>query len=276
MKVTHHIQSDLLKRPVKVVLVGTGGTGSAVLPRLMQIHHAMKETGHPGGLDVIAYDDDIVSQSNIGRQGFYPCDIGQNKAIVLVNRLNMGWGTSWQAVPKRFSERTWTDADIVIGCVDTRKARKAILAALEGNCVGQQKFYYIDSGNAEDTGQVLLGEVRRYDGKTIRLPNIADLFPEMVDASLDAVDDKPSCSVAESLRRQSLAVNMAMAVEVFNLLWTLLSTGTLEYSGKFINLKTGSSTPIKMDTAVWQRMGYVPTMSPPLAETKGEEPTVPA
>jgi PRTRC genetic system ThiF family protein len=272
MKVQHHIKQELLKRPVRIVVIGAGGTGSALVPRLMQIDHAMKATGHPGGLQVTVYDDDVVSESNIGRQGYFPCDIGQHKATVLVNRLNMGWGTTWQGIPKRITKDTYFDADIIVGCVDTRGARKAILSALQ---VHRESFYYIDSGNAEHTGQVLLGEVRKAKTKAYRLPHIGDLFPEMVNDALDARDDKPSCSVAESLRKQSLAINMTMAVEIFNLLWTLLHTGTLEYSGKFINLKTGSAVPIKLDTAVWERMGYIPE-EPVTQAKKGKEPTVPA
>jgi len=273
MKVNHHINQVLIERAVRVVVVGVGGTGSALIPRLMQIHHAMKATGHPGGLHVTVFDDDDVSESNIGRQGYFPCDVGQNKAIVLINRLNMAWGTSWEAIPKRITTKTHFNADIVIGCVDTRKARKAILSALKGQ---EKGIYYIDSGNAEHTGQVLLGEVRTDTGNQYyRLPHIGDLFPEMVDDSLDAADDKPSCSVAESLRKQSLAINMMMAVEIFNLLWTLLHTGTLEYSGKFINLKSGSSVPIKMDTDVWARMGYIPKEPKKEKEAENEGTTGP-
>ncbi|MCU6502343.1 PRTRC system ThiF family protein [Rugamonas sp. A1-17] len=271
MKVKHIIDNELLKRPIRIAVIGAGGTGSALLPRLMQIHHAMKETGHPGGLEVVVYDDDVVSPSNIGRQGFFPCDVGQYKATVLVNRLNMGWGTSWKGLPKRITEDTYFDVDIVIGCVDSRGARKAILSALERH---RTSFYYIDSGNGENTGQVLLGEVRKTRTEAYRLPHIGDLFPEMLNDKLDASDDMPSCSVAESLRKQSLAINMMMAVEILNLLWTLIHTGTLEYSGKFINLKSGTSVPIKTDTTVWERMGYVASKTTKRLETTGEEETV--
>lgn len=256
MKINHTIHPQLLKQAVKVVLVGAGGTGSALLPRLMQLHQAMLALGHPHGLDITVYDGDTVSPSNIGRQGFYPCDIGQNKASILVNRLNMGWGTSWKAVPRRITNGVSIRGDIIIGCVDTRGARATIL-----NCIAEESAYYLDGGNNENTGQVLLGEVGSSDfmQKKNRLPTVADIFPEMVDPTLDAADDRPSCSVADALRKQSLVINMAVATEMFNLLWTLLRTGGLKhYSGKFINLETGSGVPIKLDTVVWERMGYRP------------------
>ena len=254
MKITHSIHKDLLTRAVKVVVVGAGGTGSALLPRLMQLHSAMLALGHPGGLDVTVYDSDTVSESNIGRQGFLPSDIGLNKATVLVNRLNMCWGTQWHAIPARINKSDRLFPDIIIGCVDTRKAR----AAIKG-CVASSRAYWLDCGNALDSGQVVLGELgsEALMKKQERLPTVADLFPEMVDPSLDATDDAPSCSVADALRKQSLVINMAMATEAFNLLWTLFRTGSVNYSGKFINLKSGTAAPIRMDTDVWARMGYV-------------------
>lgn len=254
MKFHHNIKPVLLQRAVKVVVVGAGGTGSALLPRLMQIHFSMLALGHPGGLDLVVYDDDTVSPANIGRQGFLPCDIGMNKAIVLVNRLNMGWNTKWKAVPRRVDQSVRLDADVVIGCVDTRKARKAILESISA-----QHAYYLDGGNSENSGQVLIGEVGdvRVMADANRLPTVADLFPEMVNADLDAKDDMPSCSVADSLRKQSLVINMAIAVEMFNLLYMLFRHGKLTYSGKFINLESGVGSPIRIDTATWERMGYV-------------------
>lgn len=116
----------------------------------------------------------------------------------------------------------------------------------------------MDAGNGENHGQVIIGEIgseatmKRPD----RLPTMAELFPEMVNVDLDAADDRPSCSVAESLQKQSLVINTAMATEIFNLLWTLFQTGSLKYSGRFVNLQSGVSTPIRLDTDVWAQMGY--------------------
>lgn len=254
MKITHTVHPNFFKQVIKVVMVGAGGTGSALLPRLMQLHHALLALGHPGGLHVTVYDDDTVSESNIGRQGFFPSDVGQNKAMLLVNRLNMAWGTQWTGLPYRVSKSSRLRPDIIIGCVDTRKARAAILG-----CVSNSRAYYLDCGNTQNSGQVVLGEI---GSKTTlkqpdRLPSVADLFPEAVNPSLDAADDAPSCSVAEALTKQSLVINMAMATAAFNLLWTMFREKKLNYSGQFINLQTGMSAPIRMDTTVWARLGYI-------------------
>lgn len=255
MKFTHVAKSHLRNRAVNVTVIGAGGTGSALMPRLMQLHFALLELGHPAGLKVTLWDDDIVSKSNIGRQCFFPADVGQYKAPLIVNRLNVCWGTQWKVVPRRLLASDEIEPDIIIGCVDSRKGRAAILQA-----VTSWHCYYIDSGNSEDSGQVVLGELnqrgRRLPENEVRLPHVADLFPEMVDVALDAKDDKPSCSVAEALQKQSLPINNAMAQEIFNLLWILFRHGKLEYAGRFVNLASGVSTPIRVDTKVWKQMGY--------------------
>ncbi len=247
--ISHTIPSEMVTRPWRVVVVGAGGTGSALLPSLGRLHHAMIELGHPGGIECTVFDDDTVSETNVGRQGFYPNDVGQHKALLLVNRINALMGTAWEAVPERITVSDNLEADIVIGCVDSRRARHAIVKAAASRC-----HYYLDCGNETDRGQVVLGEFgkRRHD----RLPHVGDLFPEMLDAKGDKGDDTPSCSMAQALRRQSLVINQAISVQAFNLLWTLFRTGTLTFSAVFVNLATGRTNPVPIDPASWARFGY--------------------
>lgn len=253
----HQIPSHLLDREVKVAVVGAGGTGSHILTGLAQLHAAMVALGHPGGLDVKVVDDDLVSESNIGRQMFFPSDVGLPKATVLVNRINMTMGTSWNAVVERVTDDSRLNSDIVIGCVDNRKARKAILAAVSRSGGG----YWLDVGNRLNDGQVVLGEVLSSWNKNApanRLPHAADLFPEIVDESQESADDGPSCSLAEALGKQSLFVNRGVALYALNLLWELFRHGQISYHGVFVNLKTARATPLAIDPDVWKRFGYKP------------------
>ena len=85
-------------------------------------------SGHPGGIDCTVFDDDTVSPTNVGRQGFYPNDVGEYKASLIVNRLNALMGTDWRAETRRFgASDPLYNVDLVIGCVDTRAARRAIV-----------------------------------------------------------------------------------------------------------------------------------------------------
>ena len=49
----HRIHPELLERQVRVLVVGCGGTGSAVVAGLPYLHQSLVARGHPGGLHVI-------------------------------------------------------------------------------------------------------------------------------------------------------------------------------------------------------------------------------
>ena len=53
--------------------------------------------------------------------------IGLTKAVVLATRLNLFFGLRWAAIPEHFAgQREMPRVDVVVGCVDTRRARAAI------------------------------------------------------------------------------------------------------------------------------------------------------
>lgn len=253
----HHLPGKFLERPVNVAVIGAGGSGSQMLTGLAQLHHAMLALGHPGGLSVVAVDDDEVSPSNVGRQMFYPGDVGQNKAQVLIHRINMAMGTNWEARPAKLDRNSRLDrVDLIIGCVDTRAARAAIRTAGEAWNVP----YWLDLGNRQHDGQVILGEFpnprRDKERKVPRLPTVADLFPETCDPSLEGADAGPSCSLAEALEKQSLFVNRGVALYALNLLFELFRYGGLNHHGVFVNLKTARTSPLAIDPENWKRFGY--------------------
>jgi hypothetical protein len=52
-------------------------------------------------------DGDTISPTNCVRQPFARSEIGHNKAIILVNRLNLFWGLKWEAVPAHIKPGTF-------------------------------------------------------------------------------------------------------------------------------------------------------------------------
>ena len=256
----HYLHPHLASKSVKVLLVGGGGSGSRMLDNLVLLHRAMLALGHPHGLEVTLVDDDRVSPANIGRQAFYPTDVGSYKAITLINRANMAMGTTqWKASVGRLTTKTQgvTNFDIVIGAVDNRAARLAILRCLEGAAGG--KRYYLDMGNSSDTGQVVLGEVIPAKAKRDdewRLPHVGELFPDLIDRAQDSVDDDvPSCSLAEALEKQSLFINPAVSMYAAALLFQLFAKGEIESHGAFVNLAHMGAMPLAIDKEVWARFG---------------------
>ena len=251
----HAINPHLLRQTISVALVGAGGTGSQVITALAQMHYALVKLGHPGGLSVTVYDDDRVSESNIGRQWFFPADLGQYKSDVLVQRVNMTMGTDWTSCPSKVSMSDRLMFDIVIGAVDTRMARLSIMRAMER---GPSGSYYLDFGNRAKDGQAILGQVvganRKTNGGT--LPHVGELFPEVMDPKVVDPDEGPSCSLAEALARQSLFINRTLVSHGMAMLWDLLRHHKITFHGVFVNLATGRVTSLPVCEKAWARFGY--------------------
>src|SRR5713101_1259648 len=152
----HVLPRQLLSRQVSVQVIGCGGTGSTIALGLVHLHQALLAFGHPGGLDVTLVDGDRISRANCVRQPFSESEIGLYKADVLATRINLFWGLAWDS-DIRFLDRQWnaqTAADLMISCVDTRKARKLITESYPY----QNAHYWLDLGNNADTGQFVLGQ----------------------------------------------------------------------------------------------------------------------
>ena len=241
----HRIAGELLNEQVRITVVGCGGTGSAIASGLPYLHQAMLAWGHPGGLDVTFVDGDRISETNCVRQPFSRSEIGLHKATVLATRINLFWGLDWKGSPQFVDERWNQKTDILIGCVDTRKARQIITktTAFE-NC-----RYWLDLGNGADTGQFVLGqpENQRNRDSQRRLPTAVEIFPELVDPKLDRKDKLPACSAVEALESQEPFVNQTLAYHALAMLARLFRHGCLAHHGGFVNLGSGRTTPLSVD-----------------------------
>jgi PRTRC genetic system ThiF family protein len=243
----HQINNSLLTRKVRITIVGCGGTGSAIACGLPYLHQSMMALGHPYGLDVTLVDGDVVSHTNCVRQPFSVSDIGLHKVIVLTNRINLFWGFNWKAVP-HFLDETWREeTDVLIGCVDTRAARnKMTRSPAYGHC-----SYALDIGNNYDSGQFILGQPKnsRNSKCRLRLPTVAELFPEIIDPTLDEKDDLPSCSDFQALTKQAAFINQTLAYQALAMLAKLFREGRLSHHGCFLNLSQGRMVPIPIKYA---------------------------
>jgi PRTRC genetic system ThiF family protein len=251
---THHIHPELLKHKVRVLVVGCGGNGSAIAAGLPYLHQALLAYGHPEGVHVTLLDPDVISPTNCVRQPFSRSEIGLYKSVVLANRLNLFWGLDWQGIPERLDTKRRLDGvDIVIGCVDTRKARSAIAKCAENR---SEVDYWLDLGNNPDSGQFVLGEPlnRRNRRHSLRLRTVSELFPEVIEGGLDR-DNLPSCSAAEALDRQEPFVNPALANYALALLARLFRYGTICYHGAFVSISSIAAVQaMPIDPRCWRRL----------------------
>lgn len=249
---SHSLSPELLRRPVRVLVVGCGGNGSAITAGLPYLHQAMLVHGHRGGLDVTLMDGDVVSPTNCVRQPFSQAEIGHSKAVVLVSRVNLFWGLDWHAVPEHFCAATSLDrVDIVVGCVDSRAARKAIAEKVTGQ--RSSLWYWLDLGNHSTGGQFVLGQPWNWQNRrsATRLRTVAELFPELIEPSLDN-DEQPSCSAAAALERQEPFVNPTLANHALALLARLFRHGSIAYHGAFVNMAGGRVQPLAVNPKLWR------------------------
>lgn len=250
----HYTQPYLLnpQHKVTVHLVGLGGTGSRVLQGLASLNEALVSMGHPG-LHVYAWDHDTVSAANVGRQMFSPADIGQNKAITLISRVNRFFGYDWEAYPQAFDNNF--GANLLITCIDSAAGRVAIgnMPKISQGEPHRRYIYWMDFGNGKKTGQVVLGSINnpvmmkmqpKSEHETAAtIPTVVELF-DLTQVSDE--DSGPSCSLAEAIRKQDLFINPTLANLGCNLLWKLFREGRISHHGCYLNLNTMIVSPIKI------------------------------
>ncbi len=287
MKTEHRLKGYYLQNPINVHVVGAGGNGAQFVNGLARMHMSLRALGHPHGFNVTLFDSDVVTDANIGRQLYSHGDVGQPKAHVIVNRLNHFYALNWTAVPFRWERapenknlrREERHCHFVVGCVDSAASRRSI----EEHAGRVGADYWLDMGNENKSGQVVLGEVlgawkqkgRRHWEDDIpknkklqpRLPTVMDLYKEMRNPKLKE-DDTPSCSLAGALERQDLFINQTVATFALQLLWRFFRVGALDIHGYFINLDTGCVNPLPVDPEVWERFNYFAHRMPPLRKIK--------
>jgi len=261
MKRVHYTDNYLInpQHPVTVNLIGAGGTGSQVLTCLARLDVTLRALNHPG-LFVTLYDPDEVTEANIGRQLFSYSDFGLNKAVCLISRINNFFGNDWRAVPELFPSsakngKEENRANITITCTDNVKSRLDMWRFLRAvRDIGsytdyKTPLYWMDFGNAQTTGQVVLGTVQRKipqpKSKQYKTVESLKVITEYVKYSTVKVEESgPSCSLAEALRKQDLFINSTLAQLGCNILWKMFRQGMIENQGLYMNLDTMNVNPI--------------------------------
>jgi PRTRC genetic system ThiF family protein len=191
---------------------------------------------------VTLIDPDTVSETNCVRQPFCRTEIGFPKAIVLAHRINLFWGLNWRGMQAQIQQIAKNaEVDFVIGCVDTRKARRAI----DKWALQSRVLYWLDLGNNASSGQFILGQPKNRVNhkKKNRLPSVTELYPEIAAPGVKD-DDQPSCSAAEALTRQEPFINQNLAYQALGMLTQLLRHGSVSYQGGFCNLATSQLVPL--------------------------------
>lgn len=257
MKRVHFIEPYIKSplHPIEVTLVGAGGNGSQMLSALARIHTSLKALGK-AGLHITVYDADTVSSANIGRQLFSRSEVGLNKAEALVSRFNRFYGSAFDAVPRFFDPAGDKMGNILVTCVDNVATRLAVGKRFKDDRLDRHHahaedkcYYWMDLGNAQRSGQAILGSVKVSQPKVSVVDTVA-ILPLPVDeidfASVDEKDSGPSCSLAEALHKQDLFINSVLSQAAASMLWSLFHDEVMETRGFYLNLEGMRMSPVRV------------------------------
>lgn len=254
---------------INLVLVGCGGTGSFLARGVATVARLLIDKFQKD-VSVYFFDPDTVEEKNCYRQNFCPAEIGRNKAETLAFRLGTVWGLGITAIPQPFSAqsipygglKSWLT--VLIGCVDNAAARREIRKACPPGNSSSARTWWLDCGNHQASGQVLIGcgsdkpkkDPFELPGYCSWLPLPTERHPELLEDL--AIDPSPasgegggeedttrlSCADLAMLDSQGLAVNQVIAAQAADYLVRLLLTRDLQKCATYLNLAAGSSRSV--------------------------------
>lgn len=240
-----------LGKPLKVAVLGCGGTGYYLSTALFQLERVLNTLYNEASFRQIdLYDAKTIKAPNLARTGYLPFEVGFHKAEILANRLNAALGYT---VYNAHNENANSDMlirggyDLIITATDSIESRMMV-ANLASKV--RQHTLWLDTGVDKATASCVLGEL---SCDKDRLPVTTDLFPRLPEKEQHL---EPSCDMATSLARQAFGVNQQIAGQGVNLLAQLLLDGEIAYHGSMLDLKTGFASPIAVDTQIWASFGY--------------------
>lgn len=244
---------------VRFIVVGAGGTGSFVVPAIARLIYELKQQQNKSA-EMLIVDPDVVESGNIPRSNFCFAEVGRYKAQTLAERVSMAWGIETSFSCEKFdsenhlksSNSDYRNLTIIVGCVDNYLARREMHRALdEFRGYGDaSRLWWIDGGNGKASGQVLLGSTtkrlkpeqyftgtsicRALPAPSLQHPDL--LQPERIEAKSDA-----SCPERVRLGEQGLYINQRVAIEMAEMLSSMLLTRTLKRFGAYFDLESGTT-----------------------------------
>jgi len=222
-----------------VTVVGCGGTGGFVAEGLCRIL--------PPRADLVLVDHDRVEEANLGRQNFTRTELGCFKSEALAKRLAVRFArpVAYSILPIGMA-RIITPG-LVIGGVDNGPARRDIAEETVWN-----RFldaWWVDAGNGDNFGQILIGNYRRVDipHQSFSLEERKCYFlPLPTLQRPDILAQRPperNCAEAVVAREQGPVINQAMASIVIEVVRRIIE-GTCSWMQLYLDLEAGTLSPV--------------------------------
>ena len=238
-----------------VFLIGCGGNGSELAPKLARMARNLRKRGEHVSLYFI--DPDRVETKNLDRQNFCWAERGLYKAETLANRFAHANGVAITAVAAPFKASFVRDLaghsqtlKVLVGCVDRADARLEIARAAH-DAYGR-KLVWLDLGNSYDSGQVLIGgsteahQLRQsfpVPGICTQLPCPAVLEPELINTKKKKRPRRRKtlpCAEAVEQNLQSDSVNSQMAGIAYDYLYLLMVKNDLRKFATYASFTAGT------------------------------------
>jgi len=242
---------------LNVILVGVGGTGSALALSLGRLAYHLKQKGVD--VNLLFVDHDVVKSHNLGRQAFCEAEIGVRKAECLALRLNAALGLAITAAPvpftaERFAEWTsgWQEpagCNLLISAVDNYLARREVAAAIaaEGGT-----WHALSLGNEHHSGQILMGnatapEMVRFDklGLVSGIPSPYLQEPALLEPP-PAGATPLSCAELTAREEQSLVVNQQVAAIAAEYVYQFLVRRELAQMATYFTLSPATTRSLAL------------------------------
>ena len=240
-KLNNRILAQYSNLPLKVCVVGCGGTGGFVAEGLCRLLES--------DVVILLVDHDHVEEHNLVRQNFYHNELGMLKSEALARRLCTKYHRRIAYLTQPISTLD-TVPEIIVGCVDNGLARRDIADKLTKRYRATDNAphgWWIDAGNGRNFGQVIIGNCPgEYVNKTFEttsevcyaLPLPTEQYPDL----LLELPPAPACAEAVARDEQSPTINQVMGALALEVVRRVLN-GTCSWMQLSLDMDSGTLTP---------------------------------
>jgi len=233
----YRLDNRFINSPFAVTVVGCGGTGGFAAEGICRLL--------PQQARLVLIDLDRVEERNLTRQCFYREDLGKFKSEVLARRLARKFDrlVGYSTLPVRMAEIPYPG--LIIGCVDNGPARQDIHALIRNGAYSYPgpAVWWVDAGNGDDFGQVLIGNTETIAACTPE-KDIYHALPLPTIQRPDLLNQAPrGRDCAEIAEEQGPTINLAMAALLVEVVHQLIA-GTCSWVQLYLDLKAGTLTSV--------------------------------
>lgn len=207
------------------IIIGAGGNGGYFIPQLaraVSLANRIATVENRPTHSITIIDADDVEDKNLTRQNFLPIDVGGNKAQIMATRYGRAFGLEINYVDEYL-----VDADMLTGIINGNSGIPVIVGAVDNNKTRailhsvyskRKNTFYLDAGNEEWAGQVVLGynsggQKPQKGNKKPHLfdvPSVCEIYPEILEAT-DKLPTELSCAERAVSNPQNIFTNMTAA-----------------------------------------------------------------